>query len=486
MDMDTLLSFNWGIMAPEFTILITSVLISLLDLFGPRGVKKYISTLALLSVGIAFLFLVFQHGHEPVSILYDTYLFTPFAFYFKFILLIGAMLIFLFVIASQKDEEIDDRSEHVYLLLSSLLGAMIMASSGDLITLFVGLELLSISSYIMVGLRKENKHSNEGAMKYVINGGIATAFTLFGMSYVYGITGSTNIVEISREMSSALGNVEAIAIIGFIIMFVGLSFKISTVPFHMWTPDVYQGAPTPVTAFLSVISKTAGFIIIMQIFLTIFTPESGENGSLYDTMLLFIAIVAFLTMVIGNLLALRQMNIKRLLAASSIGHAGYMLIPLTSLSDVSLENVWFYLFAYSFMTIGAFIVVYIMEQRKKSEEIDAYAGLYKTSPALAVSMGIFLLSLAGIPGTAGFIGKFNIFVGAVLADPALYVLAGVMAVTTIISYIYYFNILVQMFLRKPETTEKMKIGALEALPLVSCVAGTIILGIFPFLALNFF
>src|SRR5690606_33411330 len=199
MDMETLLSFNWGIMAPEFTILIVAVLLSLVDLFGPDSVKKNIPKLGLVGVILTFIMLVPQYGHEQVSILHDTYLFTSFAYYFKFILLIGAILIFLMVIATEKDGEIADRSEYVYLLLSALLGGMIVASSGDLITLFVGLELLSISSYIMVGLRRQNRKSNEGAMKYIINGSIASAFTLFGMSYIYGLTGTTKLVDISQE-----------------------------------------------------------------------------------------------------------------------------------------------------------------------------------------------------------------------------------------------------------------------------------------------
>ncbi len=473
-------------MAPEFTILIVGVLLTVIDLFGPTSVKKNIPKLGLVGVILAFILLVPQYGHDQVSILHDTYLFTPFAYYFKFILLIGAMLIFLMILSNESNKEITDRSEYIYLLLSALLGAMMMASSGDLITLFVGLELLSLSSYIMVGLRKKSLRANEGAMKYVINGSIATAFTLFGMSYIYGVSGSTNLVDISREMSASLGTAEPVATIGFIMMFIGLSFKISTVPFHMWTPDVYEGASTPVTAFLSVISKTAGFVIIMNIFFTIFTGNGEANTSLYDSMLLFIAVLAILSMLVGNLIALRQRNMKRMLAYSSIGHAGYMLIPLTSISQLSVENVWFYLFAYSFMTIGAFMVIYLLEQQKKSEDISIFTGLYQTSPVLAVCMTIFLISLAGIPGTAGFIGKFNIFVGAILAEPSLYILAAVMALGTIISYLYYFNILVQMFIRPPQLEGKVSVRVAESIPLIACVAGTIILGIFPFLALNFF
>ncbi|MBB6453975.1 NADH-quinone oxidoreductase subunit N [Salirhabdus euzebyi] len=486
MDLKTLLSFEWGMMAPEFTILIVAVILSLIDLFGKDSIKKYIPSFAVAGIGLALIFLLFQYGHEEVSILYDTYIFDSFAFSFKFILLIGTLLIFFMVLSKQKDEEITDRGEYVYLLLSALLGTMMMASSGDLITLFVGLELLSLSSYIMVAMRKRNKRANEGAMKYIINGGIATAFTLFGMSYIYGISGTTKLVDISREMSSALGTTEPIATVGFIILFVGLAFKISSVPFHMWTPDVYEGAATPVSAFLSVVSKAAGFVIIIRLFVTIFNTGVEGNETLYSSMIGFVAILAILSMLIGNIIALRQRNMKRLIAYSSIGHAGYILIPIVSLSAMTLENVWFYLLAYSFMTIGAFMVIYILEQSEKSEDISIFTGLFQRSPVLAISMTIFLLSLAGIPGTAGFIGKFNIFVGAISADPAQYILVGVMAVATVISYLYYFNILIQMFIRQPEFEGRRTVNKMQAVPLIACITGTIVLGIFPFIALNFF
>ncbi|SET24898.1 NADH-quinone oxidoreductase subunit N [Salinibacillus kushneri] len=488
MDLQTLQSFEWGIMTPEFTILIAGILLSLLDLFGRERWKKYLPWLAVISIGIAILFLGNQAGHQDVSILYDTYIFDPFSFYFKFILLLGSFLIYLMILSRTTNHEIEDRGEYVYLLLAALLGTMVMASSGDIITLFVGLELLSISSYIMVGLRKNNLHSNEGAMKYVINGGIATAFTLFGMSYVYGISGSTKLVDISREMSGSLGSGEPVAIIGFIILFIGLGFKISTVPFHMWAPDVYQGAATPVSAFLSVISKAAGFMIIIRLFWDIFHSigVAAENDALFEAIFGFVATVSILTMVIGNIVALRQRNMKRLLAYSSIGHAGYILIPLVSLTPMSLENIWFYLLAYVFMTIGAFMVIYILEQAKKSEDISIFSGLFKESPLLAVAMTIFLASLAGIPGTAGFIGKLNILIGAVIANPAQYLLAGIMALMTVVSYIYYFSIFVQMFIREPEEERITNISGLQWTPLILCVLGTIGLGIFPFIALNFF
>ncbi|MRG86181.1 NADH-quinone oxidoreductase subunit NuoN [Salinibacillus xinjiangensis] len=487
MDIQTLLSFEWGMMAPEFTILIVGILLSLLDLFGKDTWKKSLPWLAVGGVGVAIIFLLFQYGHGDISILGNTYVFDSFAFYFKLILLIATLLILLMVISRTVQQEVRDRGEYLYLLLAALLGGMMVASGGDLISLFVGLELLSLSSYIMVGLRKRDVRSSEGAMKYLINGSIATAFTLFGMSYVFGLTGSTKLVDIAREMSGSLGSGEPVAIIGFIIMFVGLAFKISTVPFHMWTPDVYEGAVTPVSAFLSVVSKSAGFIIIVRIFWGIFGNATfGGSDTLFATMIDFIAVLAFLTMFIGNLVALRQRNMKRLLAYSSIGHAGYILIPLVSLTPVSLENIWFYLLAYAFMTIGAFMVIYILEQQKQSEDISIFTGLYRESPALAIIMTIFLASLAGIPGTAGFIGKFNIFVGAVAADPAQYILAGTMAVMTVVSYIYYFNIMVQMYIRKPQLEGTTKIARLQSVPLILCVAGTIGLGVFPFIALNFF
>ncbi|WLD93143.1 NADH-quinone oxidoreductase subunit NuoN [Alkalihalobacillus sp. AL-G] len=485
MNLERLLSFNWEIMAPEFTILIAAILLSLIDLFMPdKASRKPLALLGLAGIIIAIVFGVLQIGDPVSSILMDTYRFDSFALAFKLLFLVATAMILLLAFDFEGESNWAYRGEFYYLLLTALLGAMMMASSADLITLFVGLELLSISSYILAGMRKKNLHSNEAAFKYVVNGGIATAITLFGMSYIYGLTGQTNLYRISEMLADP--RVEAngfLVVMAFVMMFVGLSFKISAAPFHMWAPDVYQGSPTPVTTFLSVVSKMAGFTLILKIFLVIFLGSRGWHNEVLLDIQPYIAIIAGLTMIIGNVVALRQRNIKRMFAYSSIAHAGYVLVPFVSLSSIVFKTTWFYLLAYLLMNIGAFAVIQFVTEREKSEDFTAFAGLNKRAPLTAFMMAVFIISLAGLPFTAGFIGKFGIFMSAL--GTGHYILASVMIATTVVSYVYYFNVLVQIYFRKGiDDRIRPSIGLI--IVIVICTVGTLLFGIYPSAALDFF
>lgn len=491
MDLDTLLSFDWKIMTPEFIILGLTAVLTLLDLFMPKGQsRKILGWISLAGILAALVSLFGLLGTDVTSILYDTFRLDAFAIAFKLMLLAGSALVILLAVSYEPKEGIKEyRGEFYYLFLTALLGAMVMTSSGDLITLFVGLELLSISSYILAGIRKRNLQSNESAMKYVINGSLATAIMLFGMSYVYGLTGTTNIIEM-RDLLVTLNDSQIIylLVLAFLMITVGVSFKIAAAPFHMWAPDVYQGAPTPVTAFLSVVSKTAGFVLLVRLLVVIFgnaaTAGQGSVPILLD-MQNYIAVIAGATMIIGNLVALRQRNVKRMFAYSSIAHAGYILVALTALSVFMFDSIWFYLMAYLFMNMGAFAVIQLLTEKEGSEDISHFAGLYRRSPLLAIAMSILILSLAGIPGTAGFIGKLNIITGATVVPEPHYVLVSVMIATTVISYVYYFGIMTQMFFRPAETTEKIKIPAGVGVVLIICVIATVWFGIMPNTAFDF-
>jgi NADH-quinone oxidoreductase subunit N len=491
MNLETLLSYEWSVMAPEFIILGVATLLSIIDLFmGKDKDRKPLAWLGIAGIVLAIFSLVGLLDRETTTILHDTFRLDGFGKAFKLIMLVGAGLVLLLAMNYEPKEGIKEyRGEFYYLFLAALLGAMIMTSSGDLITLFVGLELLSISSYILAGLRKKNQLSNESAMKYVINGSIATAITLFGMSYVYGLTGTTNLTEIFMLFSNLQdGKLIYVVAIAFFMIFIGLSFKLATAPFHMWAPDVYQGAPTPVTAFLSVVSKAAGFVILLRVMVIIFgqVPSGNEEAPFMIFHLQdFIAFLAGATMIIGNTIALKQRSIKRLLAYSSIAQAGYILVAFATLSYFMLDAIWFYLVAYLFMNLGVFAIVQVITDKTGSDDIHQFAGLYKRSPLVAVAMGIFILSLAGIPGTAGFIGKLNIFLGAFVTEPAHYVLASVMIATTVVSYFYYFGILTQMFFRPAIEDSKVKLPTGILIVVVLCVVGTIGFGIFPGIALDF-
>ncbi|WP_121610570.1 NADH-quinone oxidoreductase subunit NuoN [Mesobacillus foraminis] len=492
MDIETLQSFEWGMMAPEFIILGVATILTLLDLFLPKSFnRKHLGWLAFAGVLAAIVSSVTLIGHDTDSILFDTFRLDSFAKAFKLLLLTGAALVLLLAVDYEPKEGMAEyRGEFFYLFLAALLGAMMMSSSGDLITLFVGLELLSISSYILAGLKKQNLKSNESAMKYVINGSISTAITLFGMSYVYGMTGTTNLKAMAGTLAS-LSEQQHIYILGmaFLMIFIGLSFKLASAPFHMWAPDVYEGAPTPVTAFLSVVSKTAGFIIMIRIMFSIFAavPTGGQEAvPMLFEMQDYLAFLAGATMIVGNVVALRQRNIKRLFAYSSIAHAGYILVAFTAMSYVMFDSIWFYMLAYLFMNLGAFAIIQLLTAKSGNEDISEFAGLYRRSPLLAVAMAILILSLAGIPGTAGFIGKLNIFMGALMVEPAHYVLVSIMIAATVVSYFYYFGIMTQMFFRPAaEGQGKIRLQAGITAAIAICTAATVIFGIMPQLAFDF-
>lgn len=492
MSLEQLLEFKWSIMTPEFIILGVATILSLIDLFMPKKMdRKILGWIGVAGIAAATVSLAGLIDEPVTAILYDTFRLDGFAKAFKFLLLIGSLFVLLLAISfDKKDGLAEFTGEFYYLFLTALLGAMMMASSGDLITLFVGLELLSISSYILAGIQKRNRKSNESAMKYLINGSISTAITMFGMSYLYGLTGTTNIKGMTTILPGMMDS-QMIYLLGiaFFMTFVGLSFKLASVPFHMWAPDVYEGAPTPVTAFLSIVSKTAGFVIVVRLLLSVFMSVPSEASQTALPLIVhlqdYIGFLAGITMIIGNVIALRQRNIKRLFAYSSIAHAGYILVAFTSLSFFTFDAIWFYLLAYLFMNIGAFAVIQIVGEKSGSTDISEFAGLYRRSPILAVVMGILILSLAGIPGTAGFVGKLNIFMSAFAAEPAHYVLASIMIATTVVSYFYYFGIMTQMFFRPAANDSKFNIPIALVVVLVGSLLGTLALGLAPNIALDF-
>lgn len=490
MDMDTLLRLPWHFMAPEFILLGGALLLSLLDLFAkPHIERRHLVYGAIGTAILALVSLVFLYDNPAGEILDGSFVLDGFSKGFKTLLLLSGILVLCMAISDKEDKEIEDKGEYYYLFLTALLGAMIMASSVDFMTLFVGLELLSLSSYILVGIRKRKRASNEAAMKYVVQGGISTAVTLFGMSYVYGITGSTNMLKMQEVlMQGTSGNVYLLLGLSFLLILVGFSFKIATAPFHMWAPDVYEGAWAPVTAFLGTVSKMAGFVLLVRVVLMIFgaIPAGTEEISMLGNMSIYIAVLAGVTMVIGNVIALRQKNMKRMLAYSGIAHAGYLLVPLVALSPFMMDSMWFYMLAYTLMNIGAMAIIHGIILQTGNGNLSSFSGLYKKSPSSAIMMTIFILSLAGIPGTAGFIGKVNIFLGAFLVHPAHYVLASIMMGTTVISFLYYFRILQQMFFRKPASEGAIELPLNIQVVAVICAFMTVLLGILPDIGYDFF
>ena len=365
------------------------------------------------------------------------------------------------------------------LILLSTAGMMFMAGARDLIVVFLGLEVMSIAVYALTAFNRRDRKSAEAGLKYFLLGAFSTGFFLYGIALVYGATGSTNVAEIGRVVASGTAPA-ALLTAGIAFLTIGFGFKVSAVPFHMWTPDVYEGAPAPVTAFMSAAVKAAAFVAFLRVFLVAF-------GTAYDAWYPILWWLAAITMVAANLIALVQSNVKRMLAYSSIAHAGYLMVAMTAANETAAAGLLFYLLVYTLMNIGAFaIVITVAHQGEDRLQVEDYAGFGWTQPALGVFLTVFLLSLAGFPGTGGFMGKIYLLQGA--ADSQLWVLAVVLVLTTVASYWYYLRVAWFMWMREP-MAEGQHDHVVTPLPMriamVASVALILYLGVFPSAALDF-
>jgi len=364
------------------------------------------------------------------------------------------------------------RGEYFVLLLLATVGMMVMGAAMDFITIFLGLEMLSLCLYVLASFFKRRSGSIEAGFKYLILGAFASGFLVYGMAFVYGALGTTNLATIGETIRAGAGSTPSTPTLAFglALILVGLGFKISLVPFHMWAPDVYCGAPTPVTAFIATGSKAAGFAALIRIF-TLTLPQSYE---FWGTAIWWLAMV---TMILGNFFALAQVEIKRMLAYSSIAHGGYLAMAFLSKADVGIKALLFYLFAYVLMTAGAFGVVALTGKRERYM-ISEYAGLSRENPFLATLLSLFLLSLAGMPGTVGFFGKFYLFAGAVRAGYLGLAIVGIL--TTVVSFYYYLRVIVYMYMRDAdEKLEAPRVAGAGRASLVIAAVGVILFGCFP-------
>jgi len=398
--------------------------------------------------------------------------------------LFGAIILTagLLVLPFAKNMEANPRAELAELCaltLFAMAGALLMVTYKNLIMLFLGLEVLSISVYILTGSDKSNRRSNEAAIKYFLMGSFATAILLFGFALLYGSTGSFYIASLGGpDLLSGYNIPVDLRLAGMALVIIGILFKVSAAPFHFWTPDVYDGAPTVFTAFMSTVVKTAGFAAIL-IFLE---PFSSDTDHLFWAKIITLCTIA--TLLVGNVLALVQTNYKRLLAYSSISHAGFMLIAVLAYSSDTVDNILFYSLSYALATVAAFGVYIVVADSRKAEGIEVLRGLAKDEPLLALSLSIALASLGGIPLTAGFIGKLNIFANAIAQPqllPVLFVAIGV----SVISVYYYFKIIAAMYMSAPIETGLVRVSFAQVLALVVATASTLLLGLAPGL-LSFF
>jgi NADH-quinone oxidoreductase subunit N len=447
-------------MAPELVLGIWFVLLVVIELLLPKSKSRtWIGGLTLVGFAAAFVIVLLRmldmnsgDSAEVISLLGDSYRIDDFGSLMKLLILAGMAIVTLLGISTAgQDRSITDKGEYFYLLLPAAIGAMVMASSGNLITLYIGLELLTITSYVLVGLRRKSSLSAEAAFKYVVTGGVSSAFILFGMSYLYGVTGSVELNAIREALPAAVEQYEAFVYVGFGCMLAGFAIKIAAAPFHAWSLDVYQGSPTPVAAFLAVVSKGATLAMVLRVIFSLALFTAGDAG-VKDDLFFAVLLLAALSMLVGTLAALRQKNAKRLLALSGVANAGYLLVPIglgvAMTHSNNVTELLFYLVAYLLMTMGAFAVQTIVSRSVGHDELKGFAGMYYRSPWTAIAMVILILSLAGLPISAGFFGKLFILLGA--ANAKYYWITVIMVLSSVISYYFYFGIIRQMFMRSSD------------------------------------
>ena len=469
---------NLALIAPEISLLTTAVIVILLDLFVQR--KNILAVVSLAGLALAFGFTIHLWGSSPQAAFGNMMVVDKFALFFKLLFLISAALVIL--ASTDYILRFDSfQGEYYALVLLATLGMMLISAATDLISIFVALELISISFFALVGFLKDAK-STEASLKYMLLGAIASAILLYGMAFVFGFTGNTQLGNISNtifNMSLATAAAAPGLMLGLILIIVGLGFKIAAFPFQMWVPDVYEGAPTPITAFLSVASKAAGFAIILRIFYNAFSFPIWLS---HDWGMIF-AILAAIGMTVGNVVAIPQTNIKRMLAYSSIAQAGYLIIGIAAmgfskaLTYTGQSGVLFFLAGYAVTNLGAFIAVIAISNKVGSDRISDYDGVLKRSPMLALALTLCLISLTGIPLTAGFMAKFYIFSGAVQNHLLWLVIIAVL--NSVVSAYYYLRVVKVMWFNEPKFEGKVSTSFGLRLALgISCL-GVIWLGVLP-------
>lgn len=477
------ISENIQLIYPEIILSFTLVALILFDLIFSKR-KNVLPFISIIGLVVTLIYLFMQYGtdsgafniSENISFLsIDNY-----SIFFKLLIIISTIFVVLFSISSSEIISCPDRlGEYYSLLFGMVIGMFLLISANDLILIYLSIELLSLSSYVLAGFVKTSIRNSEASLKYLIYGATSSGIMLFGISILYGIAGSTNLFEINSVLSLP-STTHLTFLIAVVMIFVGIGFKISIVPFHFWTPDVYEGAPITITAFLSVASKAAGFAVLVRFIKITFSESLGRAGywDLFDyidwqTLLVLFSII---TMTFGNFAALWQDNLKRMLAYSSIAHAGYIMLGVSVLSDQGLSAVLIYFAIYLFMNLGAFFVVMLIANKINSENIDDYKGLGYSIPFLGTALAIFLISLTGLPPTAGFIAKLYLFIA--LVDANMITVAIIALLNTVVSLYYYIRVLKALFLVRNDNNVQIQVSALNFVIIILLIAPILIFGIY--------
>ncbi|HET6781215.1 MAG TPA: NADH-quinone oxidoreductase subunit N [bacterium] len=454
----------WSIV-PELWLTGLAIFVLLVDLFTAR--KTVVGVVAVIGLLLSIIPTGVLLGQDPRTVLAGSYAVDGFAVFFKILTVIATALVILAAM-DWLPGQTQFEGEFYALLVFTAVALILMAASTDIILLALSVEFVSLTSYVLAGYLKGNLKSNEAGLKYFLFGAAASAVMFFGFSILYGLTGTTNLYEIARRVTGAPIHALSLSVA---LMLAGFGFKISMVPFHQWTPDVYEGAPTPVAAYLSVASKAAGFAALVRVLMVVVDPRQLN-------WVLLLAILAAVSMTLGNLLALPQRNIKRMLAYSSISHAGFLLIGVVAFrGDFGTPGLLIYLLGYTFTQLGAFFVAALIGRQLGTDDIPDYAGLSRRAPVSALLMAVFMLSLTGLPPTSVFVGKFYVLAGAI--DNGLLWLAIVGVVNSIISLYYYAGVIRAMYIMPAPSTVPMDEPAGLQVALGITGLGTLLIGLYP-------
>lgn len=457
------------LMWPEIIIAVMAMAILLFDVFARKGSERITAWLSIATCVAAGAAVIALTPSGPLTTFYGYFVMDPFAGFAKLLMIIAAVLAMLISFEYMQEEA--NIGEYFVMILFALLGMMLMVSANNFIIMYLGIELMALCIYVLVGYQRDTLRSSEAALKYFILGALSSGMLLYGVTFLYGVTGSFNFTEVGAAMASDSGDGRMALLLGMLFVLAGLAFKVSVAPFHMWTPDAYEGAPTPITAYMSTAPKVAGFIVLMRVLVDALPALQHEY-------VLLLSVLAVLSMVVGNVAAIAQRNIKRMLAYSTIGHVGFLLLGLLAVNEDGYAGILTYLTIYLIMTMGVFAIIILMRRDGiQGELLDDFAGLSRVRPGYALAMGLLMFSMAGIPFLGGFWAKYVVFIAAVEAGH--YVLALIGVLFAAVGAFYYIRIVKYMYFDEQRVSFNFSGNAWIQATVVVAALLMVVIGVYP-------